>query len=117
MDRDAVARWLPVVLVVAYVALVAAELVTGDRTARLAAELLFGVATVGVGAWFAVSRPLTPLVSTAAASLVGAGLAALGGLVTGQAVLGALSNVLLLVGVVAYFLHRRRERGGRRTGA
>jgi len=108
VDRDAVVRWLPVALVVAYVALVAAELVTGDPTAGLAAELLFGAATVGVGAWFAVSRPLTPLVSTAAASLVGAGLAALGGVVTGQAVFGALSNVLLLVGVVAYFLHRRR---------
>jgi hypothetical protein len=109
LDRDAVVRWLPVALVVAYVALIAAELVTGDATAGLAAELLFGVVTIGVGGWIATSEPLTPLTSTAAASLVGAGLAALGGVVTGRALFGGLSNVFLLVGVVAYLLHRRRR--------
>jgi hypothetical protein len=99
-------RRLAFAAVVAYVALVGYEVVTGDPTAGLAAELLFGVALVAFGGRLAVGGDLTPLSSAAAASLVGAGLAALGGLVTGQSTFRLVSDTLLIVGLVALLADR-----------
>jgi hypothetical protein len=96
----------------AYVLLLAYAVLTGDPTATLVADIVFGVATLSAGLYLLWALETTPLSSTTAALLVGAGLAALGGIVTGRVELSSLSDLLFLAGVALYLLLRRRS-GGR----
>jgi hypothetical protein len=96
--------------VVAYVALVAYATATGDPTADLAADAFFGLGAVAFGVAFAVTEGPTPLASAAGASIAGAGVATLGGVLTGEVSFDVLSNLLLFVGVGLYFVSRYRSR-------
>lgn len=96
------------VALVAYVALLAYAVLTGDPTATLAADVLFGLAMLAVGGYLLWALETTPLSSATAALLVSAGIAALGAVVTGDPTLGTTSDLLFLAGVVCYVLLRRR---------
>jgi hypothetical protein len=101
------------VALVAYVALLTYALVTGDPTATLAADAVFGVAMMGIGAYLLWRLPTTPLSSTTASLLFASGLAALGEVATGAPLLGTLSDLLLLAGLALYVLLWRRRSADR----
>jgi len=95
--------------VAAYVVVVAYTAVTQDPLGDLVADVFFGIAAIAFGVALVWAEGLTPIVSTAAASLVGSGVASLGSALTEVPLFDLLSNVLLLVGLGLYLYHRSRS--------
>lgn len=95
--------------IAAYVLLVAYTAVTRDPLGTLVADVFFGIAAIAFGVALVWAEGLTPIVSSASASLVGAGVASLGGALTDVPLFDLLSNVLLLVGLGLYLYHRSRS--------
>lgn len=89
--------------VILYFAVFIYASVTNDPTARISADILFGIIALGVGALLILQSPrrFSPIVA-AGSCLVAGGVAQLGLVFTGDPLLNIVATVAVFVGVGLY---------------